>query len=767
MSLSVRKLKHEDNTLYACILKKSAAIIVLAVLTASFLNAQEDIKRPKLGLALSGGGSLGIAHLGVLKVMEEEGLRPDCISGVSMGSVIGGFYSTGYSTDSILSILKSEDLNEVIMNKIQENKITFLEKKNFHNSIASIPISLKKVNLPSGLTNGQVIENFLSFYAWPAATINDFSKLPIPFVCVASDILTASVVDLKGGYLPQAIRASLAIPSVFTPVKKDTNLLVDGGVFRNFAAEEVIELGADIVIGSYTGFLWKDEEELDNVSNILKQLVFSMGYNDFEKQKKLTDYLILPDLKGFSSMDFSNVDSIYGRGYKAAEPFRSKFRRLADSLNNLGPQKVPENIMNRNYYVFDRIEIRGNRNYSDRQITGILNVHDGDSVNNHDLLEKIDLLYGKNWFEKVNYTIEPKDDSLILIIECNENPEAMLFGSLHYDNTIGSGALLSLSARNFIFPGTWLNINTFLGRYYRVSGFLLQYLGWQQKNSLSLNFNYEKTPVPVLHIGNETGQVILYDFSTGLSLSRSPGLNHLVTISGNYVNRNINPAYVSDSRLKNISYNIFSTCFSYKINSLDTKYFPNKGTLLDITAGRSVLLSSAVRTHYERINYDKADPGNFDFEKNYTLRWGLRQYFQGGKKTTIGFRSDIFYVSRCDSAVMQNNYHFLGGLQSVSERTIPMTGFETSEIPVKKAAGIGFEIDIEPANQLHLFFTTDLFAVQCIYHEKEYRYIAGIGLGAGYMTFLGPIRAGISYGKNPYNEWFGNLNGYLSIGFDF
>ncbi len=757
----------DNKTLYHCILQKAVLIIFFAFYLSSFLVAQEITRRPRLGLALSGGGSLGIAHLGVLKVMEEEGLRPDCISGVSMGSVIGGLYSTGYSTDSILSILKSVDLNDVIMNMIPENKITFLEKRNFHNSIASLPVSLKKVNLPSGLTNGQVIENFLSFYAWPAATTDDFSKLPIPFVCVASDILTASVIDLKGGYLPEAIRASLAIPSVFTPVKKDTNLLVDGGVFRNFAAEEVIELGADIVIGSYTGFLWKDEEELDNVSNILKQLAFSMGYNDFEKQKEYTDYLIQPDLNGFSSMDFSNVDSIYGRGYKAAEPFRPGLRRLADSLNSIGPQHFPVNIMNRNYYFFDRIEITGNRNYSDRQIKGILHVHDGDSVDNHDLLERIDLLFGKNWFEKVSYRIEPKDDSLILVIECIENPETMMFGALHYDNTLGSGALISMSARNFIFPGTWLNINSFLGKYYRLNGFLLQYLGWQQKSSLSLNFSYEKNPVPVLHIKDETGQVVMYDFSSGLSLSRSPGLNHLISVSGNYENRNINPAYVSASGLRNISYNILSTSFSYKINSLDTKYFPGKGTLLELTAGRSGLLSSSIRTNDGKTSYDKASPGYFDFAKNYTVRGGLRQYFPGGENATVSFRAEIVYSSRGDSAIMQNNYYFIGGLHSVSDRTIPMTGFETSEMPVRKAAGLGFEIDIEPVNQFHLIFNSDLFAVQSIYRDDGYNLVAGIGLGAGYMTLIGPVRAGISYGKNPFNDWFGNLNGYLSIGYNF
>jgi NTE family protein len=490
-------------------LQRTGLIILAIFLLSSKIHAQETSERPSVGVVLSGGGSLGIAHLGLLKVMEEAGLRPDCIAGVSMGSVIGGMYAIGYSVDSILKILKSEDLNGIITNKINEDKIIYLEKNNFQNSIISIPVSGRKVNLPSGVTNGQVIENFLSFYAWPAADINDFSTLPIPFTCVGSDILTARAVDLKGGYLPDAIRASIAIPSVFTPVKINSALLLDGGIYRNFPAQEAIDLGADILIGSFTGFQWKGENELDNISDIIKQISFSMSNSDYENQKKLVSYLIVPDLKNFSFLDFSRVDSVYRRGYAAALPFKERFIQLADSLNKFAPQEPPVNILTKEYYTFDRIDIEGNKNYSDRQIMGILDIFRGDSVNKYMLLDRIDLLYGKNWFEKVKYRIEPRNDSLILEIECIEKPTAMLYGSLHYDNAIGSGALLAFSSKNFISPGTVLNVNTFLGKYYRARALFLQYLGWKQAYSISVNVYYDKTPVPVLHIHNETGTLHL------------------------------------------------------------------------------------------------------------------------------------------------------------------------------------------------------------------------------------------------------------------
>ena len=151
-------------------------------------------------------------------------------------------------------ILKSINRKLILSNKIPENKVIFLEKSHFSNSAISLPITFRKVVFPSGLINGQMVESTLSFYAWPAADINDFSKLPIPFMCVGTDIITYKSIDLVSGYLPDAIRASFSVPSIFTPFKIDTLLLLDGGLIRNFAASEALDLGADIVIGSYVGF---------------------------------------------------------------------------------------------------------------------------------------------------------------------------------------------------------------------------------------------------------------------------------------------------------------------------------------------------------------------------------------------------------------------------------------------------------------------------------------------------------------------------------
>src|SRR5512133_802262 len=164
------------NTLPFSILQNHKNPILIVCLCCLFfifstgnIIAQEIRKRPAIGLVLSGGGAHGITHIGVLKVMEEAGLRPDYITGVSMGSIIGGMYSLGYTADSLQKIFKSINWKFVLSNKMLENKVIFLEKSHFANSAVSLPLASRKVLIPSGLINGQQVENTLSYYAWPAA----------------------------------------------------------------------------------------------------------------------------------------------------------------------------------------------------------------------------------------------------------------------------------------------------------------------------------------------------------------------------------------------------------------------------------------------------------------------------------------------------------------------------------------------------------------------------------------------------------------------
>jgi NTE family protein len=759
------------SELFSAFLLKSLLLNLIIVLSLLFIstytNAQSSERRPTIGLALSGGAAHGIAHIGVLKVMEESGIRPDYITGVSMGSIIGGMYSLGYSADSLTKILKKINWEALLSNKIPENKVIFIEKGHFNNSIISLPISFKEMKLPSGLIDGQLIENALSYYSWPAADINDFSKLPIPFMCLATDLISFKTIELKSGYLPDAIRASCSIPTVFTPIKIDTMLLVDGGMTRNFAPGEAKSMGADIVIGSYVGFYPYKESELQTVSGILKQIALFRSVEDFRENKKFVDVLITPNTKNIPLSEFQDIDSLVQRGYRAALPYKGYFKRLADSLNRLSPQKTVKNILDKQYYTFHKIEIEGNKSFSDHQILGVLNIKPYEKVDKNLITEGIDLLYGKSWFDKIKYRIVPRNDSLILVIDCMEKPQSMLFGSVHYDNDLLSGILIGMSVKNLLTQSSLINLNTYISQYYRVELNAIQFIDRNQKFGLSAHFMADNTLLPMIRLHGNNGSVVTRNYIEGLSINRMLGLNHMMNISVNYENRNLLPRYYSEEQLKDLSYNYITAEYEYCVNTLDAKHFPDKGIIANTSFRTAKLNSGSIKTDSYKTIINKENPGEFSFDRFYTLSSNIRQYFSPTRNITFSIGGDLLWISKSDSVSSQNNFFLLGGQSPLNRRSISAIGFHANQIPVKKVAGIRGEMDIELIKDLHLSLMANFFAVQEVNRNKGFSFIQGYGIGLGYMSVIGPIRIGIMRGQYNKEEYFRKTKGYISIGFNF
>jgi NTE family protein len=751
-------------------LKKILITLFLVLFLFQFrqvIIGQETNVRPKVGLALSGGGSLGMAHIGVLKIMEEAGLRPDFITGVSMGSIVGGMYAMGYSADSLHKIVKGMNWGFIFSNNIEENKVIFPEKEHFNNSIISLPLSSKKVELPSGLINGQQIENIFSFYSWPAAGINDFSKLPIPFMCLAVDILTGKLVELQHGYLPDAMRASSAVPTFFTPMKIDSALLVDGGVLRNYAAKEARDMGADIVIGSYTGFQVYSENELKSMPGIIAQIVFQRSHEDYLEQKRFTDLLIEPKIKGFHSTVFSNADTLVERGYKAALPYKEYFRKLADSLNRIGPQKQLENILDNQIFSFDKIEVTGNVLYSDHQILGVLGITPGENVDKNLITGKIDLLYGKTWFEKVKYRITSRNDSLVLTVDCIERPKSMLYGGVHYDNTINAGIIFRMTFKDLLSKDSFIDFDSFIAQFYRVKLTMLQYLDRNEKFGLSADFYTDYTRLPMILIKDEMGSTYYRNSHAGFTISKYLGLNHLMNLTVSLENSSLSPGYITLEHLKKMSYRFESETYSYRINTVDTKHFPNKGLLFQLTVNTSKLLSGKIQTDSYKKTYTSEFPHDFLFNRSYSATADLRRYFSPGRKFTLSAGWDVIFTHTKDSITSPHNYYFAGGLESAFSRSIPLIGFHTGEIAVEKFAGVRFDADLELQKDIHLSLMSNIAIAKEPGSVEDLSVLGGYGLGVGYMSIIGPLQIGFMHGLSSSKRYFSAIKGYITIGFNF
>lgn len=729
--------------------------------------AQESTGRPTVGLALSGGGAHGIAHLGILKVMEEAGLRPDYITGVSMGSIIGGLYSIGYSVDSIRKMLNEINWELILSNKIPENQVIYLEKAHFYNSIISIPVSRGKFILPSGLISGQQFENLLSFYTWPAAEITDFSRLPIPFSCLATDIKSFKKIEISTGYLSDAIRASSSVPSIFTPLKIDSMILLDGGLTRNFPASEVIEMGADIVIGSYTGFPPFNEEEVQSVQGIMKQIAFSRGLDDFEKQKMLVDLLIKPDVGEFPRSGFENADSIFQKGYEAAMPFKDYFRKLADSLNRFGSQKPIEDILDKQNYTFNKIEINGNKIYSDLQISGVLDIDPEEKIDKYQLKEKIELLYGNAWFEKVKYRIVPRNDSLILVIDCIEKPQAMFYASAHYDNSLLFGLILGTSVKNLLTQRSVINMYSFLGQYYRFEFNYIQFIDRHLKFGLAANFYADNTPLHLLELRGISGKAISRNIRSGLSVNRRLGLNQLMSVSAYFEKLNHRLQNDSEVSLKKLSYNYLTASYDYNINTVDSRHFPDRGTILNISTSISRLVSGSVQTDSSGIVLKEYNSDLFSFDRFFTLYGNIKYYFSPSDRLTFEIGGDALFITDSDTVSAQNNPYLLGGIISLNKRSVPLIGFYSNEIPVEKMVGIRTEADYKLFRKFHVNAMANIFLAEDIRHDGRYSLLTGYGLGIGYMSIVGPLRIGLMNGNSTPKKYLNTLLGYFSLGYNF
>ncbi|HZK62016.1 MAG TPA: hypothetical protein VFC41_08050, partial [Anaerovoracaceae bacterium] len=336
-----------------------------------------------------------------------------------------------------------------------------------------------------------------------------------------------------------------------------------------------------------------------------------------------------------------------------------------------------------------------------------------------------------------------------------------------YDNSLFSGLLFETSVKNLLTQRSVINLNSLIGQYYRFGINYLQFIDRNQKFGLSTNFYTDNVLLPMLELRGENGDVVSRNFTSGLSVNRRLGLNQLMNLSANVDIRNLIPNYVSDGNLKNISYNYISANYDYQVNTINSKHFPDNGTILNISVSTSKLLSGSIRTDISKLVYKEINHGGFSFDRFYTFYGNIKQYFSSGDKLTFAIGGNALLISEVDSVSARNNFYLLGGAESINKRSIPMIGFHPNEIPVKKLAGISTELDMELVKYLHINIMANIFAAREVNRDKGYSILTGYGVGAGYLSIFGPVKIGLMYGNYNHERYFRKIKGYISIGYNF
>ncbi|MCH6232875.1 patatin-like phospholipase family protein [Cognataquiflexum rubidum] len=770
---------------------KKLLLSSLLIFIVFFLQAQEkeNADRPKIGLVLSGGGAKGMAHVGILRYMEKAGIRPDFIVGTSMGSVVGGLYALGYSADELEQIILNIDWDILITNRVGFNDISFEEKEYYNRYLVELPVIEGKVSLPSGLIHGQMLSETLHYYTWPANNIESFDDFPIPFRCITTDVKTGEGIVLKDGYLHDALRASIAIPTFFTPFDMDSTLVVDGGVVNNFPVDVVKEMGADIIIGVNVG----DEDfvnpkDIGSFSGILMQIAMSKSYSRLRQNIQDTDIYIKPDLKNYSTGSFSKFREILELGDLAGQKHAQKFKNLADSLDvfvpttGIGLDVAP--------IVISDIEVKGNSLFSDVLIKSKLNIKAGETVTRQELREGMSRVFGINGFYNVDYSlIKTGEDNYQLVIRANEKPKSLLFASVHYDNQFSAGILLNLTMRDVLGKSSRSIILADISQNPKFRFDYYKYIGPQKKYAFNFKVNYLNQQAPVYEDGKETDINVNKESRVGAHIMSTQSLKETFVVGGFYENNQAKSKFniSSPSDVRNAVRNFMGLRFMYYRNSLNDRNYATRGAeaivepvylfnnnfKINLNDGVDTLFigegDSQVGIPKEDIPFitDLLTPkGYFAFYFKYIKYFPLARNLQIMPTAATGLTFSN------ENAFKVFDGFIAGGHQRVRFNDTRIWGLNYRELVVPNFAKLGLEFQYIPVNNIFLRTGANFVGYSehvplkngegSIISEMESNNLFGYGVDITYKSILGPIIAGV--GKNNSDE---NLRFYFSIGFSF
>ena len=421
------------------------------------IDAQDTLSRPRIGLVLAGGGAKGLAHIGVIKVLEEAGFDVDMVGGTSMGSIIGGLYALGYDAHTLESQMASLDWDWELSQTPEPETQPLPEREATSRYQLTVPLKGLKLMLPSGFNNGQKIFLRLSHLTEEFHEVTQFRDLPRDFFCVACDYYTGEEVILDHGYLADAMRASSSIPSFFSPVRLGDRILIDGGWINNFPVERMKERGAEFIIGvDFPHMKANPDADLNLVDVLVESGSYvNTRYNQINRQ--LCDVLIIPQLGNLTAADYQQADTIVRLGEQAARQQFDRLRFLADSLR-IHPRVLPNPLPTLEREISD-IQISGLGVTEEKVLDHFLNADYRGPAHPSEFLRIANNLYGTGDYDQVAYRL--KKDSLhdgyqfLLQLKKKATPSTLNF-SLNYTSDYKAALLLNYTRRNWLFNGNRL-----------------------------------------------------------------------------------------------------------------------------------------------------------------------------------------------------------------------------------------------------------------------------------------------------------------------
>jgi NTE family protein len=575
--------------------KKLLLITILFISGVLFSQENQQKKDVKVGLVLSGGGAKGMAHIGALKVIEELGVRIDYIGGTSTGAIVGGLYAVGYSAVQIDSIFKEINFSELIQDDLPRSAKTFFEKYESERYALTLPFQDFKISLPSSISKGQNMYDLFSKLTLHVNDIEDFNELPIPFFCIATNIESGKETILNKGYLPRAVAASSALPTLFNPVKLGDSIFIDGGITNNYPIDRVRAMGADIIIGIDVQDSLKTRENLKSVIEILGQINNYETIELMKEKRNKTDIYIHPNINDYTVVSFDEKNEIIQVGSKEALLFKNELIALAAQQKKHLKEEV---VFYPNDSLFiTEVEIQGNNHYTRSYILGKLKLIIPSKTTYKNFSEGINNLSATENFRKINYRfIKDEKGKLIIKLDLTESEnKTSLRLALHYDDLYKTAALINFTRKRLftnnditsfdfiVGDNLRYNFDYFIDKgYYWSIGFNSNYNDFNE--NVSIHFINSNEAVPNdntinslnFEYGELTNQLFLQTFfkktyllGVGLEQKWKEYLSKTIGIDENDEPRTV---------FENTNY--LSTFGYLTFDSFDNKFFPTKGFYL-------------------------------------------------------------------------------------------------------------------------------------------------------------------------------------------
>lgn len=744
-------------------MKKLICTMLIAI-TAMGLQAQQ--KKAGIGLALSGGGAKGLAHIGILKAIDSAELNIDYLTGTSMGSIVGGLYAAGYSADSIEMIARTINWDMVLSNTMPMNYFTMEEKSEFGKYALELPLKDFKLKIPAGFLESQELWLTLEKYFYPVAAIKDFDQFSIPFRCISNNLMNGDVEVLGKGNIVPAVRSSMALPGIFSPIDIDGKRMIDGGVLRNLPVKEVREMGASYAIGVSVSSPVSTLDELDNAFAVTTQAIFINDQKSYAEQSALCNKLINIPMGSFTSGSFDQSDGIIDLGIDIGRKFYPYFKHLADSLKAANPQYTfrRNRLPDVQSYKLSSVKVNGLKKFEENAFFEQIGFDSSNTINSDQLQKNTRRAFAYRMYKSVTYHIQPAENGTFEL-EYDVKPESrtkMKLG-INENSFTGFGVLLNVTTRNTFTPFSRSMISLNVGENFRGMLEHLQMFGYRNPWSNRFRVYYESQKVPTFTDFRKTGEYALKYLQIDDRFQLSAKKKSAGGIGMQWEYLDAEPK-VETGLYFNGSTNYFNLYGFWQYNNLEQPFFAPRGTVIDLMAGYVTGIAPNFTVYRDGvllgdITKDLLDYGNYarvTASVHNTMRLSKRlswiNQLQGGANLS-------------DKVSLLNNF-FGGGVSPTFRNQVQMVGLLEGETDSESMISVQTGPRYNPFGGLYVSLNGGLMTYDFVQKSSlpnmTQQWLASIGLTLAYDTPIGPV----SFTMMSSSKTEG-LRTYFNLGFPF